>query len=82
MKRRIEEKRSKKIIEEKIVEKEAPKRQEIIIEEVPEIKNVTVYVKPQTTYTATCDCGCKCHRTNKSYTHSVRNQVPSNHHSY
>lgn len=42
---------------------EAPTRKEIVIEEVPETKNVTVLVKPQTTYEATCDCGCKCHRT-------------------
>lgn len=71
----IIEKKSKKIVQEKVVEKEAPKRQEIVIEEVPEVKNMTVVVKPQTVYTVHCDCGCKCHRVAKSYTTSVRKEM-------
>lgn len=36
---------------------------------------MTYVVKPQVTYTATCDCGCKCHKTQKSYAHSIRKEM-------
>lgn len=75
------EKRSRKIVQEKVIEQEAPKRQVVVYEDVPEIKEMTYVVKPQLTYTATCDCGCKCHKTQKSYAHSVRKEMTEQHHS-
>lgn len=77
LKRKIQEKRSQKIYEEVIIEQEAPPRQEIVYKDIPQLQYVTTVVKPQMTYTATCDCGCQCHSTPKSYKHSVKKSFTS-----